>query len=79
MDIKEFTKKVDDAIAKEEIGVAIYAKHLKVILIWSGLSDDTKKEIIERIDKIVSDSNNHIKLLEKFKELYIIESKKNVY
>ncbi len=59
MTTKDVLEKIDYAIITEENAVVLYAKHLKAILEWSGLSREKQKEIGRSLDILISESKKH--------------------
>ena len=70
MDKIKLLAKVDEALIKEELAIPIYASHIEGSLFWSGLAEDRQTEIINLLQVLSRESQGHVKLLEKLKELY---------
>lgn len=60
---KEAIEKLKQGIIYEESGAAIYSKHLEAVLQWTGLPEEEKMTIHEKINKILEETLHHRVLL----------------
>jgi len=65
----DLSKKIDLALAKEEMGIPIYHAHIKNSLFWAPFDNLTKKRILVGLERLYLDSRGHIKLLKKIKKI----------
>jgi hypothetical protein len=52
---KDVLRKAFEAIAIEERAIFLYARHLKVVLEWSGLPEPNKRQIREALDVLAKE------------------------
>jgi hypothetical protein len=74
----ELIKKIDEAIITEESAMGIYDHHLKAILPRSGLSEETRSEIMRNLNTLSDESAKHKKLLLSLKN-EIEKEERNVF
>jgi len=70
IDKQKILAKIDEAMIKEELAIPIYTSHIEGTLFWSGLDNDKRKAIIGMLQTLSQESQGHVKLLERLKELY---------
>ncbi len=64
MDQEDVLRKAFEAIVIEERAIFLYARHLKVVLEWSGLSERNKKRVQEVLDALAKEVIIHESVLE---------------
>ncbi len=75
---EELIKKIKSDINTEESGVALYTKHLKDTLFFSGISKEKRKRIVELLDRLADESRIHEKTMKALLSR-IIKSDRDVY
>lgn len=71
-------RQLDTAIKSEERLIPLLNKHVSSSLFFSGLKENERKAIVERLQKIVLTETKHIELLNGIKD-EITKGKNNVY
>ncbi len=63
MDQDDVLGKAFEAIVIEERAIFLYARHLKVVLEWSGLTERNKKRVQEVLDALAKEIIVHESIL----------------
>ena len=71
IDHKQVLQEIDVAAVKEELAIPVYTSHIKSALFWSGLSEKKKEKILEGLETLSKESQGHVTLLNRVKELYM--------
>ena len=66
---QEILAKLTEAQGKEEQTIPLYKKQIEAEMFWSGLPEDVTSEIVGALETLVKESEGHMVLLKKVREL----------